>query len=275
METSQSYETDEGNSSTSLDDNRTFRYAWMELMHGWNLNPLCIAIADDDNYIVFDDPMIKEMFQVMKERYPKFNQLKAKEWVKRHPETVVHGDFHSGNHMFGLGENEGENYFINEETLNEFSFAGSVVVFDFQTSGKGLASNDFAQVVNWSYDVKTYEEVDQLARGNNGMNGFIVQSYETIAGYHHDLCQNGVKDYALEDFLSDVKIAIAEQVVSVLKTANDMKPDTFEKMINNIIGEEKAQDFMKLMEKGLFVKPLLALTTLYVHDKDNFLLVKE
>ena len=148
-------------------------------------------------------------------------------------------------------------------------------MFDFQTSGKGLASNDFAQVVNWSYDVKTYEEVDQLARGNNGMNGFIVQSYETIAGYHHDLCKNGVKDYALEDFLSDVKIAIAEQVVSVLKTANDMKPDTFEKMINNIIGEEKAQDFMKLMEKGLFVKPLLALTTLYVHDKDNFLLVKE
>ena len=101
------------------------------------------------------------------------------------------------------------------------------------------------------------------------------KSYETIAGYHHDLCQNGVKDYALEDFLSDVKVAIAEQVVSMLKTANDMKPDTFEKMINNIIGEEKAQDFMKLMEKGLFVKPLLALTTLYVHDKDNFLLVKE
>ena len=27
METSQSYETDEGNCSTSLDDNRTFRYA--------------------------------------------------------------------------------------------------------------------------------------------------------------------------------------------------------------------------------------------------------
>ena len=282
METSQSYETDEGNCSTSLDDNRTFRYANICVLLMFSLDgtqihyQLCIAIADDDNYIVFDDPMIKEMFQVMKERYPKFNQLKAKEWVKRHPETVVHGDFHSGNHMFGLGENEGENDFINEETLNEFSFAGSVVVFDFQTSGKGLASNDFAQVVNWSYDVKTYEEVDQLARGNNnGMNGFMVQIYETIAGYHRDLCQNGVKDYALEDFLSDVKIAIAEQVVSVLKTANDMKPDTFEKMINNIIGEEKAQDFMKLMEKGLFVKPLLALTTLYVHDKDNFLLVKE
>ena len=47
-------------------------------------------------------------------------------------------------------------------------------MFDFQTSGKGLASNDFAQLVNWSYDVKTYEEVDQLARGNNGMNDFMV-----------------------------------------------------------------------------------------------------
>ena len=124
METSQSYETDEGNCSTSLDDNRTFRYANICVLLMFSLDgtqihyQLCIAIADDDNYIVFDDPMIKEMFQVMKERYPKFNQLKAKEWVKRHPETVVHGDFHSGNHMFGLGENEGENDFMDEETLN-------------------------------------------------------------------------------------------------------------------------------------------------------------
>ena len=164
METIQSYETDQGNCSTSLDDNRTLRYGKVWLRS--NSNPLCIAIADDDNYIVFDDPMIKEMFQVMKERYPKFNQLKAKEWVKRHPETVVHGDFHSGNHMFGLGENKGENDFMNNvETLKKFPFAGRVVVFDFQTSGKGLASNDFAQLVNWSYDVTSYEEVDQLARG--------------------------------------------------------------------------------------------------------------
>ena len=65
-------------------------------------------IAEDERYIVFEDPLVIEMFQVLHERYPEFNRLKAEEWVKRYPETVIHGDFHSGNHMLGIGENEGE-----------------------------------------------------------------------------------------------------------------------------------------------------------------------
>ena len=67
-----------------------------------------ILLADDEKYNVFEDPLVVEMFQVLHERYPEFNRLKAKEWVKRYPETVIHGDFHSRNHMFGIGENEGE-----------------------------------------------------------------------------------------------------------------------------------------------------------------------
>jgi len=202
---------------------------------------MTIGLSDDERYNVFEDPLVVEMFQVLHERYPEFNRLKAKEWVKRHPETVVHGDFHSGNHMFGIGENE-----------------GTAVVLDFQTYGKGLASNDFAQLINWSYDTRSYEEVEEFSRD-----------------YHMNLCINGVKDYPLEDFLTDVKIAISEQVLSLLKTTSDMKPETFEKMINSVIGEEKAQDFMKLIENGMFVKPILVLTSLYVKDKENFLIVKD
>ena len=47
------------------------------------------------------------MLKVMNERYPDFYQVKAKEWVKRLPETLLHGDYHSANHMFGLDENDG------------------------------------------------------------------------------------------------------------------------------------------------------------------------
>ena len=46
-------------------------------------------------------------------------------------------------------------------------------------------------------------------------------------------------------------------------------------MIRSVIGDEKAQDFMTLIESGLFVKPILVLTSLYVKDKDNFLIVKD
>ena len=48
------------------------------------------------------------MFHVMSERYPRFHQQKILEWVKRDPETIVHGDFHAGNNMFGINKNEGD-----------------------------------------------------------------------------------------------------------------------------------------------------------------------
>ena len=44
----------------------------------------------------------------MSERYPRFHQQKILEWVKRDPETIVHGDFHAGNNMFGMNKNEGD-----------------------------------------------------------------------------------------------------------------------------------------------------------------------
>ena len=48
-----------------------------------------------------------EMFNVLVERFPKFNETKAEEYVKRPTETLLHGDFHSGNVMIGEGENKG------------------------------------------------------------------------------------------------------------------------------------------------------------------------
>ena len=50
------------------------------------------------------------MLKVLNERYPEFYQMKAKEWVKRLPETLLHGDYHPANHMFGLDENDGKQF---------------------------------------------------------------------------------------------------------------------------------------------------------------------
>ena len=122
---------------------------------------------------------------------------------------------------------------------------------DFQTYGKGLASNDFAQLINWSYDTRSYEEVDEFSTCNTDFMFDLNAIFSNVSDYHVNLCLNGVKDYHFEDFLTDVKIALS------------------------VIGEEKAQDFLKLIENGMFVKPMLVLTSLYVEDKDNFLIVKD
>ena len=53
------------------------------------------------------DPLVIEMFNVLVERLPKFNERKGEEYVKRPSETLIHGDFHSGNVMLGEGRNKG------------------------------------------------------------------------------------------------------------------------------------------------------------------------
>ena len=67
-----------------------------------------IYSSADNRYDVLDDPLVQEMFHVMSEKYPKYYELKIQEWAKRDPETIVHGDFHGGNTMFGMNENEGD-----------------------------------------------------------------------------------------------------------------------------------------------------------------------
>ena len=107
--------------------------------------------TDDGAYKVLEDSTITEMFKVMNERYPKFNELKAKEFIKRDPDAIIHGDFHSGNLMFGEGENEGSisHQIIVWQLSTEYlpRLIGEVVLFDFQTYGYGLACNEFTQFV--------------------------------------------------------------------------------------------------------------------------------
>ena len=110
---------------------------------------LTIAPDADGSYCVLKDPMVAEAFEVMQDRFPHYNQMKSKPFIKRPTQTICHGDFHAGNHMYGIGENEGK-----------------VVALDFQDPGAGMVAIDFVYLLyiswgNWG----NYHEVEALAKG--------------------------------------------------------------------------------------------------------------
>ena len=82
-----------------------------------------------------------------------------------------------------------------------------------------------------------------------------------------ELTKNGVKDYRLDDFLSDVKVALAECVFKALNDCSGIEPEKFLNMFKQIFGEEKSEGMMKIFNQGLLANPFLILTSLYVSDK--------
>ena len=88
------------------------------------------------------------------------------------------------------------------------------------------------------------------------------------------MVENGVKDYSLEEFLSDVKVSIIEQLVQILTMVTRMNPAKMIQFLKNFSGEEKTDGFMKLLEQGMMSKPFILVTSLYVKNKDDFMVVK-
>ena len=88
------------------------------------------------------------------------------------------------------------------------------------------------------------------------------------------MVENGVKEYSLEEFLSDVKVSIIEQLVQILTMVTRMNPAKMIQFLKNFSGEEKTDGFMKLLEQGMMSKPFILATSLYVKNKDDFMVVK-
>ena len=63
------------------------------------------------------------MLEVFIERIPDYYEHKLKRSLKKPLQTLVHGDFHGGNHMYGTDENEGK-----------------VIALDYQMFGKGFVA---------------------------------------------------------------------------------------------------------------------------------------
>ena len=103
----------------------------------------------------------------------------------------------------------------------------------------------------------------------------IICKYVFVLEYHKSLVSNGVEDYSLEDFLTDVQIGLCENLISTLFNCNMMKPDSMKKMMEDFVGKDKSGEVIKILEKGSTTKPFLILTGMYLQDKENFLIVKQ
>ena len=85
------------------------------------------------------------------------------------------------------------------------------------------------------------------------------------------MVENGVADYSWTDFQSDFVSTILEQMIAVLGMTG-IKPKTFINTFMKMAGEEKAEGFKKVLECGLFNPGFLMLTSLYVKNKETFLM---
>ena len=84
---------------------------------------LTIGPQEDGSYEVLKDLVVQEMLDVFIQRMPDYYELKFKKSLKMPLQTLIHGDFHGGNHMYGTDENEGE-----------------VIALDYQMFGKGFVA---------------------------------------------------------------------------------------------------------------------------------------
>ena len=105
---------------------------------------------DRTSTMTMDDPMVKEMLGVFAERLPKYNQEYLTEFNQREGETLIHGDFHGGNHMFSVNENE-----------------NNIVVYDFQGCGHGLVCMDVEYLFSRSVEFANHHEVEEILKGTH------------------------------------------------------------------------------------------------------------
>ena len=99
----------------------------------------------------------------------------------------------------------------------------------------------------------------------------MTDSFFFFLEYHNSLVEHGVTEYDWLVFSKDCVMAIVEECIKRFIQCNEFKPKTFRTFAKKIYEEKAAENFIKLGEE-LLAKPLLCLTSLYVKDKDNFLI---
>jgi len=192
--------------------------------------------CDNGRIPVLQDPAVVEMLKVMSERLPTYNRHIAKPFMKRPIQTLLHGDFHCGNHMYGQGEE-----------------AGQMVAIDFQHAGVGMVASDFVYLHCGSIAPHQLHRHTELA---------------TI--YHDALVKQGIFDYSWDQWQSDVRVMFIENLLYAMQIFDSIEPQG---LCDAIVGmsEEKGNSILQVFESGFFVKSFLVVTEMYLDNKEGFM----
>ena len=192
-------------------------------------------VADDlsnGKHPVLNDPSVQEMLSVLAQRYPAFNKSVASDYLKKPMQTLLHGDFHVGNNMYGVGKDKGK-----------------VVTFDFQGVGRGRVAVEVVYYFSMMPDVSNYMHLAKV--------------------YHNALVLCGVSKYSYGEFKQDIIIQMGELVVRLIMECVTISPSTMEK-IWKMYGD-KYNDMVKVFEMGAMAWSLVMVTDLYLKNKQGFL----
>ena len=182
---------------------------------------------------ILKDATVLEMLDTFAKRYPAFNKSVAEAYIKKPMQTLVHGDFHAGNHMYGVDNDKGK-----------------IVSFDFQCVGLGMVAVELIYFLAFQGTVEDFIPMAKV--------------------YHDALVQNGVTDYKWEEFKKDVLIQLAEFCLKMVNDFAKMPPKKFMELMN-VFGDKFAA-IEKLLECGAFGWPFMLLTEIYLKNKDGFLI---
>ena len=90
---------------------------------------------------------------------------------------------------------------------------------------------------------------------------------------HHTLEEQGVTNYDWAEFKDDIETTLIAMTANIIGMMTFMKPNTISKMSEGF--QEKGEDFKKLFDNGIYAKFFLFVTSIYLSDKDRFMVVEQ
>jgi Ecdysteroid kinase-like family len=151
--------------------------------------------ADTHGESILQEPAIVAMLTALNASFATWADAAAKT-ARQAAQTMVHGDFHGGNHLF-----------------NPYD---ACRVVDFQFFGTGRVADELAYFCTLSFDPAPEAEAALLHC------------------YHHALVEAGVRAYSYAQFLYEYRVSTLTLLLgSLVRATKFLKPSTYDKLAQN------------------------------------------